>query len=361
MKEALKEALKALRSAGLAAVAALLLAACGGSDDAPAYSKVVVFGDSLSDVGTHASPGVRAEGGGKYTVNSAGARLWVELIAAAAGAAAPCAAKTGLEASDPLDALAAPVTDVANCFDYAQGGSRVTNPVGPYNKALLPDPQGLLGQITDPVLVQMMRHLAVSGGAFAAGDLVLVLAGGNDVFMNLRAVGLGVATANDATAAMGTAGGELAGYVKNLVVAKGATRVVVVNLPDVSKTPFAYAEDAATQGLIQTMSNTFNQQLGAGVSGVAEVLLVDAYTQSQEQAAQPANYGISDATAPACELTPTLARPLAAFGSLLCDAPDLIAGDTSRFLFADDVHPTPYGHQLLADRVAADLRARGWL
>ena len=353
--------MKSIRLACTAALAALLLVACGGGDDDTRYSKVVVFGDSLSDAGTHASPGVRAEGGGKYTVNGPDARLWVDLIASAARVTAPCPARTGLEASGPLDFLAAPIMDTAGCFNYAQGGSRVTNPIGPFNKALLPDPQGLLGQLTEPVQVQINRHLAAAGGRFAADDLVLVLAGGNDVFTNLGAVGVGAATPDQAVAATGTAGAELASYLKNLVVANGATRVVVVNLFDVSKSPFGYVQDAQTQSLLETMSSTFNQQLGAGLSGVREVLLVDGFALNRDWAARPDAYGLTNVTTPACDLTPTVTRPLAAFGSLLCDAPDLIAGDTSRFQFADGVHPTPYAHALLAEQVGIALRARGWL
>jgi outer membrane lipase/esterase len=33
----------------------------------------------------------------------------------------------------------------------------------------------------------------------------------------------------------------------------------------------------------------------------------------------------------------------------------------SRYQFADDVHPTPYGHQLLAQFAASELAKAGWL
>ncbi len=358
-----------MRNWGLGLAAALLLAACGGGGDGDQsprvrYSKMVVFGDSLSDVGSYRTPGIAAQGGGKYTVNGADAKIWVERLASQAGVAAPCAAQTGLEASGPLAALAAPITNVAGCFGYAQGGARVTNPIGPANKALLAlgNTQGYLGQITDPVINQMNRHLAAAGGTFAADDLVLVLAGGNDVFMNLATLQATVGAGGDPTAAataavtaMGQAGAELAAYVQNLVVARGAQRVVVVNLPDVSKTPFAYSLDAQTQGLILTMSATFNQQLAAGLGNAPPVLLVDAFTQSQNQAASPAQYGIANVTVPACDLA------VAQLGSLACSAATLIPGDTSRYQFADGVHPTPYGYQLLAQYVAEQMIRRGWL
>jgi outer membrane lipase/esterase len=39
----------------------------------------------------------------------------------------------------------------------------------------------------------------------------------------------------------------------------------------------------------------------------------------------------------------------------------LIAGDTSHYLFADDVHPTPFGYQLLARLVLKRMVEAQWL
>jgi phospholipase/lecithinase/hemolysin len=208
--------------------------------------------------------------------------------------------------------------------------------------------------LTDPVVNQINRHLTAVGGSFAADDLVLVLAGGNDVFMNLAFVGAGAMTPTAAVTAMGTAGAELAGYVKALIVAKGAKYVVVVNLPDVSQTPFFITTPASTQGLVQTMSTTFNSQLSAGLAGTAGVVYVDAFTQGQDQNAHPAQYSLTNVTAMACD-------PVKVASSLMCTAATLIAGDTSHYQFADGVHPTPYGYQLLAEFVAAQMAKAGWL
>jgi len=46
--------------------------------------------------------------------------------------------------------------------------------------------------------------------------------------------------------------------------------------------------------------------------------------------------------------------------SLTCTANSTIAGDTSHYEFADNVHPTPYGYQLLAQFVTKNLLAAGW-
>ena len=182
--------------------------------------------------------------------------------------------------------------------------------------------------------------------------------------MNLGVLQATVGAGGDPTAAgtaavtaMGVAGAELAGYVKALVLAKGAKYVVVVNLPDVSKTPFAYGLPATTQGLIALMSKTFNDQLGAGLAGTP-VVLVDAFTVSVDQAANPAAYGITNNKLPACDLSPAK-NPLGS--ALICNAANLITGDVANYQFADGVHPTPYGYQLFAQLVAAQMAKAGWI
>jgi outer membrane lipase/esterase len=349
-----------IRVWGLAAVASIVLAACGGGGDGDQspklkFTALVTFGDSLSDVGSYGVGTIAQVGGGKYNVNGANGKNWTELLARQIAVAAPCAAQTGLNSVIPGVPTVA-VNNHSGCTSYAQGGSRVTNPVGVGHIATYPaDPSGALGQLTDPVLNQINRHLAAVGGSFRGDELVVAMAGGNDVFVNLGAVGAGQQTPTQAVTAMGVAGAELAAYIKNLVVAKGAKFVVVVNLPDVSKTPFAYTLDAQTQGLVQTLSSTFNAQLSAGLDGV-DVLLVDAYTQSIDQAAHPEQYGVSNATTPACDLAKTIFA-----SSLVCNESTLIAGDVSKYQFADGVHPTPYGYQLLAEFVNSKLIAKGWL
>ena len=363
--------MRSIRFLSLAAIVSLI-AACGGASDGPQYSAVVSFGDSLSDVGTYSVSTIATVGGGRYTVNGTGNKVWVELLAARAGTAAPCAAQTGLESNGPLSASIPPaaITNHAGCHAYAQGGARVTNPIGPDNKAI-----SQLGQMTDPLVNQINRHLTAAGGRFRGDELVTVLAGGNDVFMNLAAINAAVAAATAAlgatpasigaaaqaasaaaVTAMGVAGTELATYVKTLIVAKGATRVVVLNLPDVSLTPFALTLDVQTQGLVNLMSTTYNAQLAAGLNGAANVLLVDAYTVFRDQIANPSKYGLTNVTTPACDLTKTIIPT-----SLVCTTTTLIAGDTSRFQFSDSVHPTPYGHQLIFNGAVAELVRVGWL
>ena len=371
--------MRQFRILGATLGAALLIAACGGGDDrsSVAFTDLVSFGDSLSDVGSYRVGAVAALGGGRYTVNPADSSTpinWTELLAARLGLKAPCAAQTGLTptVSGPTNPVVDPVNH-PGCLNYAQGGSRVTDPVGPGN-SLLGSPSNQLGQLTVPIVTQIANHLASSGGSFSGTELVTVLAGANDLFINLATIaptvqalvanGSDVATATNtastaAVTAMGTAGAELAAYIRTQMIAKGAKYIAVLNLPAASKTPFAYAQDAATQDLINTMVVTFNTQLQSGLAGAAGVLLVDAYTDGLMEAANPAAFGISNAVTPACDLTAPVPN---AFGSsLVCNASNVISGDVSRYLFADTVHPTPYGYFLLAQLAANSLVAAGWM
>lgn len=353
--------MKRIGTWGLVAAAALILAACGGGNDN--LQRMVSFGDSLSDVGSYRSPGVASVGGGKYTVNAPDAQIWVERLASRLGLPAPCAAQTGLEASGPLAAFAAPIVNVPDCFAYGQGGSRVTNPVGVANKALLPSSSGLLGQLTSPVVNQVSRHLTAVGGLFRSDDLVLVWAGANDLFVAFSVLQATVGAGGDATAAaqvaiasMAQAGRDLAAQVKDQMVAKGARRVVVINLPDVTKTPFGLPLDAQTKGLVALVASEFNAQLEDGLRGVNGVLQIDAFAEVNKIVADPAAFGLTNVTDRACNFA---VMPVPT--SLFCSNATTVAGDVSRFLWADDVHLTPFGYQLVADIVEARLKSQGWL
>lgn len=377
--------MRKIKTLAMSLGAAFLVAACGGSDRVT-FSSMVSFGDSLSDVGTYKVGTVAALGGGLYTVNGISGAIgsnptpsknWTELIAARLGQTAPCPAQTGLD-GDAAQGFFVPVVNHSACRNYAQGGARVTHPVGPGNK-LLGGGNAILGQLTVPVVTQISNHLGTVGGSFSGQELVTVAAGANDIFINLATIaptitalvtgGMDVdsattAASNAAVTAMGTAGAELAGYIKTQILGKGAKYVIVVNVPDVSKTPFAYGQDAATQGLINLMSTTFNTQLQTGLNG-ANVRIVDVYTDIRNQAANRNLYDLSNVTSPACNLTAP--SPNALGSSLVCtvatgsSASNMIAGDTSRYLFSDTVHPSPYGYKLFADLVSTELSKAGWL
>jgi outer membrane lipase/esterase len=107
------------------------------------------------------------------------------------------------------------------------------------------------------------------------------------------------------------------------------------------------------------MINAFNSTLQAGLAGKPGVVMIDAFTQGRDQIANSAQYSLSNVTDPACSKT-SPANPLKG-NSLTCTPNSTNAGDTSKYLFADDVHLTPFGYQLLAQFVTFKLIAAGWL
>lgn len=357
------------KRSSLAVLASFALVACGGGDDDSGYDTLVSFGDSLSDVGSYRTPGIAQLGGGKYTVNGPEGLVWVEQLARKLGLPAPCAAQTGLNASLDFAQLAGPVVNHPDCTAYGQGGSRVSNAIGPWNAALLnsSDPEvaftGQLGQLTVPVTTQVVNHLATHGGKFTGRELVTVLAGANDVFVNTDAVATGAMTPEAGVAAMAAAGAELASLIKTQIVANGAARVVVLNLPNISNTPASLAAAAVTPGakeLTDGLTRTFNAQLTLGLAGTeGKVLQVDLYATNSDQVANPQKYGLTNVITPACNNTFLGVTGFLA-PSLICTTATTVPGDVSRYLFADDVHPTPYGHSLLRDMTLAALRKVNW-
>lgn len=363
-----------------ALAAAAFLAGCGGSDagnQSPrvAFTRVVSFGDSLSDVGTYRTAGVAALGGGQYTVNDynpatrpkAGTN-WTEQLAHELALPAPCAARTGLNspAGGPLAALAQPVVDHPTCFNYAQGGSRVTEPFGPGNPATLAlgDTRGYLGALTEPVSAQIAHHLAVAGGSFAAGDLVTVMAGGNDALVQLSRLTAAIKAGASADAlnvlgvqirdALTLAGTQLVGLIQSQLLDKGAQRVVVVLLPDVGVTPAVAALSPTQRASVSQLALALNLPLLQAFANEPRVLVADAYTASELQALAPAKYGLLNTTTPACDLTK-------ASTALFCSAATTVAADVSKYWFSDDVHLTPYGYQLLARVVTDTMTRANWL
>jgi outer membrane lipase/esterase len=200
---------------------------------------------------------------------------------------------------------------------------------------------------------------AAGGGAAAAG--AALAAGWSQQVQAAVAAGGAAATnvaINAALAGMSQAGAELATLVNTQVLAKGARYVVVVNLPDASIAPFGLSLDAQSRGLLNTMATTFNGQLQAGLNGTP-VILVDAFSLGRDEIANPAKYGLTNTTIPACSTT-SPANPLAG-SSITCTATSTVASDTSTFLFADSAHLAPLGYELLAQQVIAQIAAAGWL
>ena len=392
---------KSIRSWALPGLAAALLTACGGNDadiagsgqpdGAPtskgSFTAVVSFGDSLSDIGAYA-PATSLTGngqapyfGGKFTANSATAKIWVENLATTMGVVIT-PAEVGFGASSGKCPAAATPALASTCTGYGQGGSRVTDPNG-IGKTT--------GALTVPMKTQIANHLA-RFSSFKASDLVIVWGGNNDALIQFGAfstaatqiqtdAATGKITADQASVllfqaqttaqyAMKAAALELTAYVKTEILAKGGRYVAVMTLPDSTLTPFGRTLPASARPVLSALVDTFNLWLRDGLTGVP-VRIIDQNAPGKDIYANPSKYGLVNNTVPTCDA----AKIQAITGGAVTDGSSLFCNSTvgapyngirtgadiNTWQFADGVHPTPGGHKIISDYVTAQLRAFGWL
>ena len=355
--------MKFMRARWVAVVALAVLAACGGSDSEFEFKQLVSFGDSLSDVGTYnvgtiAMVGAQTGGAGRWTVNDTkGGQMWVEQLASRLDLPAPCAAETGLLPNDPA-LTGAPVTAHPGCTVYAQGSARAVSDLGSNSVAMQRFNEVNIGYLAKPVKDQMAAHLAAAGGRYTGEELVVVMAGTNDVFVELAL--MAPISPAQAVQNVAAAGAELGKLVRSEVVAKGAKQVLVLNVPNLSLSPSVQVQGANAVALFDTMTRAFNDQLATALQGVPEVRVADAYGLLTDMLANPRKYDLSNVTDVACGPNAFSGSPTTNGTAVVCNSANLLPGDRSRYLFADGVYPTPYAHRLFSNFALDQLREAGW-
>lgn len=302
--------------------AATLLASCGGGDPVVPFepTRVLAFGDENS---------VITSDGRKYTINTLATDadgvktidcqlggLWVQRLAAGYGLVFPDCNPNAVP--DPRSRI------------YAKAYTKVAD-----------------------LEAQIKAHLDTPD-TFSGKDLVTLLTGQNDV---LAQYALYDGT-NEAQlqAAVYQAGLSLAGQVSRIADAGG--KVLVSTVPDLSRSPFALAEntaagDTSRSALIARLVVKFNEGLRVGIAGEsgAEVAIMLTDELIQSMAKFPASYGMSDVTTPACDKT------LAATVDL-CTTDTLVSGATANnHLWADDTHISAGGHIYLGSLAGTRTRA----
>jgi thermolabile hemolysin len=217
------------------------------------FSRIFVFGDSLSDDGNF----YRLSGGYPpppfYQGRFSNGRVWVEQFADALG------------------------MEIAPGDNYAVAGA--TTGFINYNG---PDYPGLLGEIAS--------FRATRNAAEAQGALFVVWAGANDFFVAL---------------ATGQAPAELIGNgVGNTVQAiqqlwqSGARHIMVANVPDLGLTPYALGLNIGAP--VTQLSAAYNQVLESALDNLAAAgvptIRVDAFATLHTMATQPAEFGFTNVT-----------------------------------------------------------------
>ncbi len=291
-----------MRLARASIVVALLL--CAGGAFAQEFTGTFFFGDSLTDAGTF-GPFLPVEGAGKFTTNPG--PVWAELFAERFGHAADPATQGGT--------------------NYAQGGARIHELPG------VPSTNPLTAAAV-PIATQIDTYLEAVGGHADPHAFYAVWGGANDLFV---AQNLPV---DQVPAYLATTAGQEVVAVGKLSAA-GAKYILVPNLPDIGITPFGRSLGPAGAATVTSATSGYNLLLYRGLAAAGlRVIPADAFHLLQEVAANGARYGFTDVVHPAC----------GAVNSLLCTSADLVAPNADKtYLFADGVHPTSGGHELIAD------------
>ena len=388
-----------------AAAAVAILAACGGGGADPTSQRagitsIKVMGDSLSDVGVF--KGIPTNGRIFSVQDSASEPNtdWTERIAALLGVPQLC------NFFKYTGAAAAPFSLVPGCTSYAVGGGRINN----FN------PQ--TGAGASPFSITYQLQVASSAGNYKSTDLLLIDGGGNDAadlvgaYLNaakdggasyaamtgtLIPAGTLVPMLASGQAGLAQVGGaymvaladKFYGSIKTNALDKGAERILVLNTPGITNTPrfqmvlggiaAAYGGGATGAGaraqseaLFKSWVEAFNSRLATLVANDKRIVLVDFYTAFNDQIANPAQYGLTNVTTPACPITGMGSDGLPLYNFQTCTAAALSAmtppaGATGgsnwwqTYAFSDGFHPTPLGYQLMSQLVAKSLATAGWL
>ena len=307
-----------------------VLAACAAaalglplSAAAQPYSRIVVFGDSLSDPGNAFAllgtvntppnyyldpfliPNAPYARGGHHFQNGA---TWVEQLAQPVGLAGSV---------QPAFQLASP-----GATNFAVGGARARNVATGVN-----------------VPAQVQAFLQQSGGAAPSDALYVIAVGGNDVRDALVAFGQGEDGGAIVQAALTSIGQQVV-----TLHAAGARRFLIWNAPDIGRTPAVRSAGMNVAQFATQIAQFYNATLAGVLTQLSalpsvEIVAFDTFGLINEIVTDPSSFGFANVTSPC--LVPSDAP-------FVCQRPD-------DFLFWDGIHPTKATHAIIASRVASLL------
>ena len=315
-----------LRRFGVFFAATILLASASGlfAQGAPAFTQVIVFGDSLSDNGNIRNRleddyFISYPGGdfnysdGRFTNSSdtdpssgTYAGTWHEQL------------------SRDFLGLAAPTNSLDGGTNYAFGGA--TTESGTREATVISNPDPFVGgefTVTiDNLGKQVDDYLADETVDPAA--LYIVWGGGNDLF-------------DDDSAANVTATAERMAALVDQLARAGAVYILTPNVPPLGLVP-NYKDDAAKAIALSAASASYRDQLNAQLDATVAALAADSITITLYRldiyglfyrlAANPEDYG---------------------FVNISDSSQGNSSVDPDEYLFWDDIHPTTAGHFRIAE------------
>ena len=280
------------------------------------YSALYVFGDSLSDTGnvSLATAGLVPVSPPYADHSFSNGPVWAQDLAR----------DLGLPTLQP---------SLAGGTDFAYGGAQT----GQTPSHTL-DPRDLTSQYA-----QFRAQVASP----QPGALYAVWIGSNDV-LNI---------ANNATLTAPQQQADISAAVNNEMavidglVANGAQNLLVLNVPDLGRTPYEIQHGPVAQQNATDLASAYDHQLAAALvpleaSGTTHVNFGDIFTVLDQVDADPAAYGFKDVTTPVWtgNFTDPHSGTLRASGAA-----------QNEYLYFDSLHPTAQAHALLADGIAQNL------
>jgi thermolabile hemolysin len=276
---------------------------------AATFSQIVVYGDSLSDLGraaaattslatpTGAAPPYSALTGGKFSNGP----LWVEYLATQLGL----------------------TTNPATNFAIGGATTGPINTLSPFFPvSFFPNAGNLVGVQTE------IANTATTDPAFGDPDaLYIVWAGAND-YLSATPTNIPVPTVTI---------GNLAMAIETLI-GRGAKNILVPNLPNLGALP-STDDDLTISGLLNGLTLVHNTGLAATINNLSQLNssvklnLLDVNSLFNDVVANvtnPSKFGITNVTDQ-------------------CLTPTSICSNPSTYLFWDDIHPTTAAHQQIGN------------
>ncbi len=399
------------------------------------FDSLVVFGDSLSDMGTYTVLALQTYGlgtrfnvpfhhlpypdGGQFTVNSSQSRIWVSdmaeklhltlnpnVVTYGTGSTATYLMPSGGFTHQPSICLfgSSSRTQPASCLDFAQGGALVNQSDGIDHES---------GAMTLPASRQVSHYLA-EFKQFNNHQLIVIFIGSNDILLAFSgflqemtesvqqqvsqtlkqdpdsgliheqtAATLAMARAYPTALAhafgkVDLAADDLARLASRIVHHQGRY-ILVYTIPDIAQTPFGRGLPYTLKNhpgdipdgyqchidqtdspchILSQLVNRFNHKLLRYLQK-APVKIVDSHALFHTILDNPLSFGFTETHQPWC--SPNIPS------SLLCNlnTPNTRAGantdNLSTWLFADQIHPTPAGHEALTRYSLQSLQDFHWI
>ena len=295
---------------------------------------IVIFGDSLSDTGNrYYETGVATTPpyselldyflvpDGPYTrggLNFSNGGPWIEQLTKSTG-------QKGY--------VGPALRNQGKASNYAYGGARAQSDI----EIIENSNQHLPEQVTN--------FLADVNYSASSDALYIIFIGGNDIFDAMIApIFVPIENISDNIVLL-----AIQSVVTQIMTLKahGAEKFLVLNAPDLSKTPavkiaaakFSPQDPSALIGEAKRLSMLYNSLLHAYLDDVPGIEIIDVYDALDKIITNPEDYGISNTTDPC----------------VMPNQPPYACKNPDDYVFWDGIHPTKKVHAIIAEKVAAVL------